>query len=60
MELRGSQEAVEAFYAYAVKENCRVSHEWDQWDGTPEHAERINDAQCARLMAERARLGLTQ
>lgn len=47
-----------AFWAFVERENRRVRHEWDQWDGTHEHAMQINDRQCARLLAERQRLGL--
>ena len=31
-----------------IKDQSRVSHEWDKWDGTQEDGIRINDIQCDR------------
>lgn len=44
------------YAAWVEKENSRVSHEWDKWDGTPEQAEQVNDRQCKRVTEARARM----
>lgn len=31
------------------KDEYLVTKEWDNWDGTPEHATQINDTQCQRI-----------
>lgn len=43
-------------WLFSAAEVRRCEHEWAKWDGTQEHGNAINDAQCARIDAAKARL----
>lgn len=53
-----TQEQAKAFEAFVAADQRRVVHEWAKWGGSAQEAEKINDAQCARLNAARDRLGM--
>jgi hypothetical protein len=44
------------FLGWSMLDQPRYSREWERWDGTVEHAERIVDASCERADAARVRL----
>ena len=47
----------EAFRAWWLAQEAREAHEWRQWDGTEEQGIAIADAQTARVLETKAKLG---